>query len=70
MFDFHTIRNRHLAVFNQYLQRKREIAAPTLRGAAKIQGIKANALAVDRNVRARNNLLSHELIGRNVHFWA
>ena len=32
----------------------------------KIEGIKATALAVDRNVRARNNLLSKELIGRKV----
>jgi hypothetical protein len=68
--DFHIIRNRHLEIFRQFEQRKREIAAPTLRGQAKIEGIKATALAVDRNVRARNNLLSKELIGRRVQFWA
>ena len=68
MPDFHIIRNRHLLVFNDYQQRKREIAAPVLRGQVKIEGIRSLALAVDRNVRAGNSLLNAELIGRRVNF--
>jgi hypothetical protein len=66
MADFLAIRNRHLRVFEQYQQRKRQIFRPVLRANAKINSIKRLALAVDRTVRGRHNLLPAEMIGRRV----
>ncbi len=66
MVDFLAIRNRHLRVFNQYQQRKREIFRPVRRIQVKIEGIKNLTMAVGRTVRGRHTLLPAEMIGRRV----
>ncbi len=68
MADFLAIRNRHLLVFEQYQQRKRQIFRPVRRVNARLEAIKRLTLAVDRTVRGRYNLLPAEMIGRRVDF--